>query len=94
MSIAPKVAVVYYSATGTVHQLAKHVVSGAREAGAEVRLLRVGELAPAEVIATAPAWEAHVAATRDVPIASAAYQGKRVATVAAQLLAGRAISVS
>ena len=45
MSIAPKVAVVYYSSTGTVHQLAENVARGAREAGAEVRLLRVPELA-------------------------------------------------
>jgi NAD(P)H:quinone oxidoreductase type IV len=71
MSIAPKVAVVYYSSTGTVHQLAENVALGAREAGAEVRLLRVPELAPAEAIAANPAWGAHVAATQDVPVATA-----------------------
>ncbi len=60
MSIAPKVAVVYYSSTGTVHQLAENVACGAREAGAEVRLLRVPELAPAEAIAANPAWGASV----------------------------------
>jgi NAD(P)H:quinone oxidoreductase type IV len=71
MSIDPKVAVVYYSSTGTVHQLAENVALGAREAGAEVRLLRVPELAPAEAIAANPAWGAHVAATQDVPVATA-----------------------
>jgi NAD(P)H:quinone oxidoreductase type IV len=71
MSIDPKVAVVYYSSTGTVHQLAENIALGAREAGAEVRLLRVPELAPAEAIAANPAWGAHVAATQDVPVATA-----------------------
>jgi NAD(P)H:quinone oxidoreductase type IV len=71
MSIGPKVAVVYYSSTGTVHQLAENIAFGAREAGAEVRLLRVAELAPAEAIAANPAWGAHVAATQDVPVATA-----------------------
>jgi NAD(P)H dehydrogenase (quinone) len=72
MSVAPKVAVVYYSSTGTVHQLAEAVARGAREEGAEVRLLRVPELAPAEAIAANPAWGAHVAATQNVPVATAA----------------------
>jgi hypothetical protein len=120
MSVAPKVAVVYYSSTGTVHQLAEAVARGAREEGAEVRLLRVPELAPAEAIAANPAWGAHVAAgytdqikfvdgnpygtshvagQGDIPVddtarAAAAYQGKRVATVTAQLLSGRAAMVS
>ena len=71
MSIPPKVAVVYYSSTGTVHQLAENVARGARESGAEVRLLRVPELAPAEAVAANPAWGAHVEATRHVPVASA-----------------------
>ena len=71
MSETPKVAVIYYSATGTVHQLAEHVARGAREAGAEVRLLRVLELAPKVAIDSNPAWAAHVAATEDVPVATA-----------------------
>jgi NAD(P)H:quinone oxidoreductase type IV len=71
MSVAPNVAVVYYSSTGTVHQLAENVARGAREEGAEVRLLRVPELAPAEAIAANPAWRAHVAATQNVQVATA-----------------------
>jgi len=70
MTSTPKIAVVYYSATGTVHELAEHVARGASEAGAEVRLLRVPELAPAEAIAGNPAWGAHVESTQHIPVAS------------------------
>jgi NAD(P)H dehydrogenase (quinone) len=38
-----KVAVIYYSATGTVQALAQAVAEGAAEAGAEIRLRRVAE---------------------------------------------------
>jgi multimeric flavodoxin WrbA len=41
------VAVIYYSATGTIYELARNVAEGAREQGATVRLLKVQELAPA-----------------------------------------------
>ncbi|GAQ59801.1 NAD(P)H:quinone oxidoreductase [Streptomyces scabiei] len=51
--------VVYYSATGSVHRLARAVAEGAESAGAEVRLRRAAELAPAEAIASNPAWAAH-----------------------------------
>ncbi|RFU23206.1 NAD(P)H:quinone oxidoreductase [Geodermatophilus marinus] len=59
----PKIAVIYYSSTGNVHQLAAAVADGAREAGAEVRLRRVPELAPEEAIDSNPLWRAHVDAT-------------------------------
>jgi NAD(P)H dehydrogenase (quinone) len=65
-----KVAVIYYSSTGTVHQLAQAVVEGAAKTGAEVRLRRVAELAPDAVIDTNPAWRAHVEATTDVQTAT------------------------
>lgn len=68
----PKVAVIYYSSTGTVHRLAEAVAEGARETGAEVRLRRVAELAPAAAVASNPAWAAHVEAVRDVPLADQA----------------------
>jgi NAD(P)H dehydrogenase (quinone) len=55
-----KVAVIYYSATGTVHKLAEQLAKGAEEAGAEVRLRRVAELAPAEAIASNEDWQKHV----------------------------------
>ena len=51
--------VAYYSATGSVHRLAQAVREGAESTGAEVRLRRVAELAPAEAIAANPAWARH-----------------------------------
>jgi len=57
--VSAHVLVVYYSATGSVHRLAKAVAEGAESAGAEVRLRRVAELAPAEAIAANPDWAAH-----------------------------------
>ncbi|MGY1773263.1 NAD(P)H:quinone oxidoreductase [Blastococcus sp. SYSU D00813] len=67
-----KIAVIYYSSTGNVHQLAAALADGAREAGAEVRLRRVPELAPEEAIDSNPLWRAHVDATADeVEVATA-----------------------
>jgi NAD(P)H dehydrogenase (quinone) len=71
MSEATKVAVVYYSSTGTVYELAKSIVEGAEKAGAEVRLRKVAELAPDEAIAANAGWASHAAETQDVPVASA-----------------------
>ncbi|MFE0629184.1 NAD(P)H:quinone oxidoreductase [Streptomyces sp. NPDC058864] len=70
MPHTPNVAVVYYSSTGTIHQLAEIVAGGAAEAGAEVRLLRVAELAPREVIAGVKPWADHAAATEHIPVAA------------------------
>jgi NAD(P)H dehydrogenase (quinone) len=55
-----KIAVIYYSSTGTVHALAKAVADGAEQAGADVRLRRVAELAPEDAIDQNPLWRAHV----------------------------------
>lgn len=65
-----KLAIIYYSATGANYQLAQMAEEGAKEAGAEVKVLKVAELAPAEAIASNPAWKAHADATQDVPTAS------------------------
>ncbi len=70
MSEPTKVAVIYYSSTGTVYELAKAIVEGAEKAGAEVRLRKVAELAPAEAIAANAGWASHAAETQDVPEAS------------------------
>lgn len=67
-----KIAIVYYSSTGNTHQVAQAAAEGARAAGAEVRVLRVPELAPDSAIDSNPAWRAHVDATRDVPVATPA----------------------
>jgi len=63
-------AVIYYSSTGTNYQMAQWAAEAGREAGAEVKLLKVQELAPEAAIATNPAWKAHYEATKDVPVAT------------------------
>jgi len=55
---------------GTNFQLAKWAEEGAKEAGAEVRVLKVQELAPESVIQGNEAWKATVEATKDVPVAA------------------------
>lgn len=65
MSAAAKIAVIYYSSTGNVHELAKSIAEGAEKSGAEVRLRRVPELAPDAAIDSNPTWRAHVDATKD-----------------------------
>ncbi|MBO8177671.1 MAG: NAD(P)H:quinone oxidoreductase [Bacillus sp. (in: Bacteria)] len=63
-------AIIYYSSTGTNYQLAKWAEEGAKEVGAEVKVLKVEELAPESAIASNPAWKAHYEATKDVPTAT------------------------
>ncbi|ANJ11983.1 MULTISPECIES: NAD(P)H:quinone oxidoreductase [Streptomyces] len=66
-----KLAVVYYSSTGTITEIAKELHEAGLKAGAEVRLLRVAELAPRAAIESNPAWAANHAATADIPEATA-----------------------
>ncbi len=66
----PNIAVIYYSSTGHLHQLAHAVGDGAREAGAEVRVRQVEELAPEEVIQSQDAWQQHYVSTKDDPKAA------------------------
>ncbi|MCS7190880.1 MAG: NAD(P)H:quinone oxidoreductase [Fimbriimonadales bacterium] len=65
-----KVSVIYYSSTGTNYQMAQEAVRAAEQAGAEVRLRRVRELAPEEAISQRPEWKAHLEATRHIPEAT------------------------
>lgn len=67
-----KLAIIYYSSTGTNHKMSTIAAEAAKEAGAEVKVLKVPELAPEEAIASNAGWKAHVEETRDVPTASAA----------------------
>ncbi|MFI1831425.1 NAD(P)H:quinone oxidoreductase [Streptomyces sp. NPDC020412] len=60
------VAVIYYSATGSVHALAQAATEGAEKAGAHVRLRKVRELAPPEAINSNPAWAQHIQDSADV----------------------------
>lgn len=62
-----KVAVIYYSSTGTNYQLSKWAEDAAKEAGAkEVRVRKVKELAPQEAINANEDWKKHLEATKDV----------------------------
>jgi len=67
----PKIAIIYYSATGNLHTLANEYAAGAEDEGAELRVRRVAELAPAEAIASNPAWQQHYDAVKDQPTATA-----------------------
>lgn len=64
-----KVAVIYYSATGNVHRLAKAVGEGVERAGGELRLRHVAELAPESAIAQNEAWVAHRKEVEGLPLA-------------------------
>ncbi|SDJ42407.1 NAD(P)H:quinone oxidoreductase [Salimicrobium halophilum] len=61
-----KLAIIYYSSTGTNYQMAKWAKDEAEKQGAEVKLVRAPELAPMEAIEQNPAWKEHFEATKDV----------------------------
>ena len=66
-----KVSIIYYSATGTIYELAQAVAEGAEKAGAQVTIKKVRELAPEEAIATSEGWVQHRLETQDVLEATA-----------------------
>ncbi|MEV0897258.1 NAD(P)H:quinone oxidoreductase [Actinoplanes sp. NPDC049802] len=66
-----KLAIIYYSSTGTIHTMAQRLAEAGEKAGAEVRLRQVPELAPAEAIASNAAWSRHHDLTKDEPRAVA-----------------------
>ncbi|WP_133717010.1 NAD(P)H:quinone oxidoreductase [Methylocaldum gracile] len=68
--MAVKLAVIYYSATGTTYRLARGIEEGAEQSGAEVRFRKVQELAPEDAIASNPLWAGHRQEARDVEEAS------------------------
>lgn len=65
-----KLAIIYYSTYGTNHQMAEVAAEAARQAGAEVRLRRVRETAPREVVEAQEAWKAQAEKTSDIPEAT------------------------
>ena len=67
----PRVSIIYYSSTGTIHAMAERLRAAAMKAGAQVRQRQVRELVPSETIATNPAWQRHVEHTKDEPRATA-----------------------
>jgi NAD(P)H dehydrogenase (quinone) len=68
--MAVKLAVIYYSATGTTYRLARGIEEGAEQSGAEVRFRKVQELAPEDAIASNPLWAEHRQEARNVAEAS------------------------
>ncbi|HET9519044.1 MAG TPA: NAD(P)H-dependent oxidoreductase [Actinoplanes sp.] len=66
-----KLAVIYYSSTGTIHAMAERACAAGEKAGAHVRRRHVTELAPAEAIASNPAWSRHYEHIKDEPKAAA-----------------------
>ena len=64
---AVRVAVIYYSATGNVDGLARAVAEGAEEAGAEVRLRHIEELASELMISQNQHWGRHRSRVADAP---------------------------
>ncbi len=65
-----RLVVVYYSTYGTNHAMAEEAARAGREAGAEVRLRRVRETAPEEVVKGQDAWHDHLESTKDIPEAT------------------------
>jgi NAD(P)H dehydrogenase (quinone) len=65
-----RLAIVYYSTYGTNHRMAEVAAEAAREAGAEVRLRKVRETAPEEVVRAQEKWSAQRERTADIPEAA------------------------
>jgi NAD(P)H dehydrogenase (quinone) len=64
-----KLAIIYYSGFGTTHAMAERLAATAEATGAEVRLRRVRETAPDEVVQSVEPWAAHAASVADRPTA-------------------------
>jgi NAD(P)H dehydrogenase (quinone) len=66
--MSTKLAIIYYSTYGTNYEMASIAAEAARAAGADVRLLKAAETAPAEVVAGQQAWQAVADKTADIPV--------------------------
>jgi NAD(P)H dehydrogenase (quinone) len=60
----------FYTTYGTNHEMAECAADAARAAGAEVRLRRVHETAPQDVIDAQDAWKAQAEKMQDIPEAA------------------------
>ncbi|MEF2279294.1 NAD(P)H:quinone oxidoreductase [Deinococcus sp. YIM 134068] len=67
-----RMTIVYYSTYGTNYQMAEVAAEAAREAGAEVRLVKARETAPPEVVNGQEAWKAQLERTAHIPDATVA----------------------
>ncbi len=68
--MASKIAIIYYSSTGTVDAMARRAAAAAEKQGADVRLRHVAETAPQEAIASQDEWVAHRREVEGEPVAS------------------------
>ncbi len=62
-----KLAIIYYSMTGTNYQLAQWAAEAGRGVGGQVKILKVHELAPQSVVEKNPIWKAHMEETKEIP---------------------------
>jgi NAD(P)H dehydrogenase (quinone) len=67
-----KLAILFYSTYGTNQTMAEIAAEAARAAGAEVRVLRIAETAPAEAVNSQDGWKAQVARASALPLATPA----------------------
>lgn len=67
----PKIAIIFYTTYGTNHAVALAAAEAAEAAGAEVRLRRIPETAPKEVVEGQDAWKAQIEKMSDIPEATA-----------------------
>ncbi len=65
-----KIAVIYYSTYGTNHRMAEIAAEAIKGAGAEVRLRKVRETAPPEVVKAQEAWAKHAESTAHIEVAT------------------------
>jgi NAD(P)H dehydrogenase (quinone) len=66
----PRLAIIYYTTYGSNFEMARTAEEAARQAGAEVRLRKVREIAPREVVEKQEGWVAQEKRTADIPIVS------------------------
>ena len=64
------VSIIFYSATGTLDAMTQRLAQAVEATGAALRVRRVAETAPAEAVASNPAWQQHDDATKDEPKAT------------------------
>jgi len=67
-----RLAILFYSTYGTNQTMAEIAAEAARAAGAEVRVLRIAETAPAEVVNSQDGWKAQVSRASALPVATPA----------------------
>ncbi len=68
--VAPRIAIIFYSAYGTNYGVAQEAARAASEAGAEVRLCRVRETATEKEIRRDAAWQAQLKSMQHIPEAT------------------------